>query len=129
MSKFEAIPTPDPTPSVPDILEVKPIAAPDCYSVTDRIHTLPAGLWDSDVISSYEFFDLESGVFVRTRGPMGLVLETVWKIKESECGNLEIVEQVSITCSRLIMGMIKSSCEAGWKGVHGKMLERIEETS
>lgn len=129
MSKFEAIPTPDPTPSVPDILEVKPIAAPDCYSVTDRIHTLPAGLWDSDVISSYEFFDLESGVFVRTRGPMGLVLETVWKIKESECGNLEIVEQVSITCSRLIMGMIKSSCEAGWKGVHGKMLERIEESS
>lgn len=129
MSKFEAIPTPDPTPSVPDILEVKPIAAPDCYSVTDRIHTLPAGLWDSDVISSYEFFDLESGVFVRTRGPMGLVLETVWKIKESECGNLEIVEQVSITCSRLIMGMIKSSCEAGWKGVHGKMLERIEGSS
>ncbi|KAF4431797.1 hypothetical protein FACUT_8557 [Fusarium acutatum] len=129
MSKFEAMPTPDPTPSVPDTLEVEPIAAPDCYSVTDRIHTLPAGLWDSDVISSYEFFDLESGVFVRTRGPMGLVLETVWKIEESEGGNLEIVEQVSITCSRLVMGMIKSSCEAGWKGVHGKMLERIEESS
>ncbi|KAH7269782.1 uncharacterized protein BKA55DRAFT_532414 [Fusarium redolens] len=128
MSKFEAIHTPDPTPSVPDTLEVKPIAAPDCYSVTDRIHTLPAGLWDSDVVSSYEFFDLERGVFVRTRGPMGLVLETLWRIQEAEDGSLAIVEKVSITCSRLMMGMIKSSCEAGWRGVHGKMLERIEES-
>ncbi|KAF4453876.1 hypothetical protein F53441_3562 [Fusarium austroafricanum] len=129
MTKFEALPIPEPAPLVPDTLEAKPIAPPDCYSVTDTIHTLPAGLWDSNVVSTYDFFDLEKGVFVRTRGPMGMVLETIWKINEVADGSLEIVETVDISCSKLIIGMIKSSCESGWKGVHGKMLERLKESS
>nr|CEG05434.1 unnamed protein product [Fusarium clavum]CEG05935.1 unnamed protein product [Fusarium clavum] len=129
MTKYEALPTPEPAPSIPDTLELKPVAQPDCYSVTDRVHTLPAGLWDSDVASTYEFIDLEKGVFVRTRGPVGLVLETVWEIEETADGGLKIIENVTISCSRLMLGMIKSSCEAGWKGVHGKMLERLEGTS
>ncbi|KAJ4023533.1 hypothetical protein NW752_003998 [Fusarium irregulare] len=129
MTKYEALPTPEPAPSIPDTLELKPVAQPDCYSVTDRVHTLPAGLWDSDVVSTYEFIDLERGVFVRTRGPVGLVLETVWDIEEAADGGLKIIENVTISCSRLMLGMIKSSCEAGWKGVHGKMLERLEGTS
>ena len=75
---------------------------------------------------TYEFIDLEKGVFVRTRGPMGLVLETVWEIEETVDGGSNIVENVTISCSRLMLGMIKSSCETGWKGVHGKMRERLE---
>ncbi|UZP32629.1 hypothetical protein NXS19_000445 [Fusarium pseudograminearum] len=126
MTKYEALPTPELAPSIPDTLELKPVGQPKCYSVTDRVHTLPAGLWDSDVVSTYEFIDLERGVFVRTRGPMGLVLETVWEIEETTDGGSKIVENVTISCSRLMLGMIKNSCEAGWKGVHGKMLERLE---
>ncbi|KAF4998465.1 hypothetical protein FGRMN_3154 [Fusarium graminum] len=125
MIKHEALPVPEPAPSFPDTLKVRPVASPDCYSVTDRIHALPAGMWDSDVVSTYEFFDLDRGVFVRTRGPMGLVLETVWQIEEAAGRSLEITETVEISCSRLMIGMIKSSCEAGWKGVHEKMLERL----
>ncbi|QPC66061.1 hypothetical protein HYE67_008292 [Fusarium culmorum] len=126
MTKHEALPTPKPAPSITDTLELKPVGQPKCYSVTDRVHTLPAGLWDSDVVSTYEFINLERGVFVRTRGPMGLVLETVWEIEETTDGGSKIVENVTISCSRLMLGMIKSSCETGWKGVHGKMLERLE---
>jgi hypothetical protein len=129
MIKHEALPVPEPAPSCPDTLKAKPIAPPDCYTVTDRIQALPAGIWDSDVISTYEFFDLERGVFVRTRGPMGLVLETVWQIEEAADGGLAIAENVEISCSRLMIGMIKSSCESGWKGVHGKMLDRLGESS
>ncbi|KAM0564469.1 hypothetical protein ACHAPJ_000683 [Fusarium lateritium] len=129
MVKFEALPTPEPVPSVPDALQARPIAPPECFSVTDRIHTLPAGLWDSNVASTYEFLDLEKGVFVRTRGPVGLVLETVWQIEEATDGSLEIVENVTISCTRLMVGMIKGSCEAGWKGVHGKMLGRLKGSS
>lgn len=129
MTKYEALPTPEPSPSIPNTLGVKSVRQPECYSVTDRVHTLPAGLWDSDVVSTYEFIDLEKGVFVRTRGPMGLILETVWEIAETADGGLEIIENVTISCSRLMLGMIKSSCEAGWRGVHGKMLKRLEGTS
>ncbi|KAG5663902.1 hypothetical protein KAF25_006487 [Fusarium avenaceum] len=129
MVKHEALPVPEPAPSCPDTLKDKPITSPDCYTVTDRIHALPAGIWDSDVISTYEFLDVERGVFVRTRGPMGLVLETVWQIEEAADGSLEIAENVEISCSRLMIGIIKSSCESGWKGVHGKMLDRLSESS
>ncbi|KAF5023900.1 hypothetical protein F66182_4022 [Fusarium sp. NRRL 66182] len=125
MIKYEALPTPEPLPVIPDTLGLKPVVPPECYSITDRVHALPAGLWDSDVVSTAEFFDLERGLFVRMRGPMGMTLETVWQIEEAKDGGLEIVEEISIACSRLMLGVIKGSCEAGWKGVHDKMLERL----
>ncbi|KAM5355697.1 hypothetical protein ACJ41O_002343 [Fusarium nematophilum] len=127
MIKYEALPPPsDPAPTVPEELGVKPVAPPRRYTVTDRIHALPAGLWDSDVVSTCEFFDLEKGVFVRLHSPMNVLLETVWQIKEVDGGNCEIVEDVAIKCSRLLVGVVKNSCEGNWKGVHGKMLERLE---
>ncbi|EEU48668.1 uncharacterized protein NECHADRAFT_102381 [Fusarium vanettenii 77-13-4] len=129
MIKFEALQTPqDPAPAPPPGGQPV-VASPKCYSITDRVHALPAGLWDSDVVSNAEFFNLESGVFIRMRGPMGMVLETVWQIEEAEDGRCEIVEDVVIACSRLLVGVVKGSCEDGWKGVHGKMVERLKGSS
>lgn len=113
----------------PEDRRVSPISpTPDVYSVTDRVHTLPAGLWDSDVVSTYGFFDLEDGLFVRLESPLSVVMETVWCVREREDGQgLELVEDVIIKCSRLLIGIVKGTCEAGWKDIHKKMVEKIKE--
>lgn len=97
------------------------------YKVTDVIHTLPAGLWDSNVVSTYEFAKLDTGLFVRIKSPLSMVMETVWEIKEGADGGLEIVENVEISCSRLLIGIAKGQCENAWQGIHGKMVKRLEE--
>ncbi|KAF7555370.1 hypothetical protein G7Z17_g2191 [Cylindrodendrum hubeiense] len=127
MIKFELMPTPsDPAPTVPDEREVEPIASAKVYTVTDRIHTLPAGLWDSDVVSTCEYFDLEDGLFIRLQSPMSVVMETVWQITEAEDGSYELVEDIVIKCSRLLLGYIKNTCESGWHSVHGKIIEKLQ---
>ncbi|KEZ44566.1 Uncharacterized protein SAPIO_CDS3597 [Scedosporium apiospermum] len=98
------------------------------YEVTDRVHALPAGLWDSDVVSTYEFVDLEKGMFVRLRSPLSVVMETVWEVREVEGGGggLELVEEVTISCSRLLVAVIKGQCEGNWKGIHGNLVAKME---
>ncbi|POR30876.1 Uncharacterized protein TPAR_08941 [Tolypocladium paradoxum] len=129
MIKYEAIDTPsDPEPTLPDDRGVKAVAAPKCYQVTDKVHALPAGLWDSDVVSTYEFINIERGVFVRIRSPLNTTMETVWEIRESDDGGSELVEDVVIKCSRLLVGIVKNTCETGWKGIHGKMVGKLEQS-
>jgi hypothetical protein len=38
---------------------------------------------------------------------------------------LELVEEVTIRCSRLLVGIVKGQCEADWKQIHGKMVARL----
>lgn len=130
MINFEASETPTPPPSIPadrQSSDAAPVADPKCYKVTDRVHALPAGLWDSDVVSTYEFIDTKKGVFVRTRSPLSVLLETVWEIRETEDGGYELLEDIIFTCSRLLAGVIKKTCEDGWQGIHEKMMSRLRE--
>ncbi|KAI9171277.1 hypothetical protein HJFPF1_00759 [Paramyrothecium foliicola] len=130
MIKYEAMETPsDSVPTVPEERGVAGIAVPKCYKVTDKVQALPAGLWDSDVVSTYEFINLEKGVFVRIRSPLSTVMETIWEAKENENGELVLVEDIVIKCSRLLVGVVKNTCEAGWKGIHEKMIAKLSEES
>ena len=89
------------------------------------MHALPAGLWDSDVVSTSQIVNLERGIFVRLRSPLSIVMETVWEVREvegSEDGALEIVEESVIACSRFLAGIVKGQCETNWKGIHGKLI-------
>ncbi|KFA80273.1 hypothetical protein S40288_04551 [Stachybotrys chartarum IBT 40288] len=130
MIKYEAIETPsDPVPTVPEGRQIVGAAAPKCYQVTDKVHALPAGLWDSDVLSRYEFFIWERGVFIRIRSPLNTVMETVWEIRDTGNGGAELVEDVVIKCSRLLVGVVRSTCESGWKGIHEKMVGRLQRGS
>lgn len=134
MITYEASPLKDEdaAPSIPADrgVQTAPGRPPKCYVVTDRVHALPAGLWDSDVVSRYEFVDIEKGVFVRIRSPLGIVMESVWEVRESGSGagdgGLELVEDILITCSRLLIGTVKSTCDAGWQGIHEKMIAHLQ---
>lgn len=128
MAKYEPIATPtDPAPTIPDARGASATGKPDCYRVTDKVHTLPAGLWDSDVVSTYEFIDVEKGVFVRIRSPMSVMMESLWLVKETEDGKAELVEEQVITASRLLMSTVKSMSEAGWNDIHASMIKKAQE--
>ncbi|EJP70327.1 uncharacterized protein BBA_01196 [Beauveria bassiana ARSEF 2860] len=117
----------DPAPTIPAARGVTATGEPDCYRVTDKVHTLPAGLWDSDIVSTYEMIDVRDGVFVRIRSPMSVMMESLWLVKETEQGRLELVEEQVITASRLLMSTVKSMSEAGWEGIHASMIKKAQE--
>lgn len=101
------------------------------YEVHDLVHNLPMGLWDSNVVSTCEMTDIEGGLFVRLHSPMGVVMDTFWGIApvegaaEGEAEAFELVEEITISASRLLVGLVKSLCEGGWQKIHDKMVERL----
>ncbi|KXX78711.1 hypothetical protein MMYC01_204580 [Madurella mycetomatis] len=151
LDKFESIPNPEtelnPPPTLPDSVKSQlrhpppsqsspPEAASDsaptpvCYRVTDIVHAIPAGIWDTNVVSTYEFTDIRDGVFVRIRSPLSIVMDTFWEVREvdgeGEDQGLELVEDLTIRCSRLLVGIVKGQCEDGWERIHAKMIARLE---
>lgn len=128
MAKYEPVETPkDPFPAIPEGRQVTATSEPDCYKVTDKVHTLPAGLWDSNVESRYEFINVERGVFVRIRSPLNCVMETVWTARDKDDGSVELIEEVLITCSRVLVGTITSMCESSWEGIHKTMIDKLRD--
>ncbi|TPX16432.1 uncharacterized protein E0L32_003726 [Thyridium curvatum] len=143
MIHFEPLAEPEVALTVPDGIEAT--GESKAYQVTDLVHTLPAGLWDSNVVSTYEITNKADGIFVRIRSPMSIVMDTVWTIKEAQAegqteaqteaeggsasssstGGLELEEAVEINCSRLLMGTVRKLCEGGWREIHAKMLDRL----
>lgn len=120
-AKFEPL-KPDTPPPIPDT--VKPVKDTESYKATDIVKALPAGLWDSNVVSTYEFTNISNGVFVRIKSPLSIVMDTVWQIQEEE-GQLELTEDISFHCSRLLSSVVRSQCENGWMKIHAKMIDRI----
>jgi hypothetical protein len=104
---------------------------PTCYRVTDIVHAIPAGIWDTNVVSTYEFTDIRDGLFVRIRSPLSVVMDTFWEVGEVDGDGdgekgLELVEDVTIQCSRLLIGIVRGQCENGWEKIHAKMIARLE---
>lgn len=114
------------TPEIPATVpkDIEPVAATQFYTVTDSVPTLlPKGIWDKDAVSDYEFTFTKDGSFVRTSCPLGVMLETRWRVKDADNGGLELEEVVEIKCSRLLAGTVKGQCELSWKDFHSKILE------
>ncbi|KAK4240789.1 hypothetical protein C8A03DRAFT_41705 [Achaetomium macrosporum] len=104
-------------PSSPEESESRPAMMPTCYRVTDIVHAIPAGIRDTNVVSTYEFAHVRDGVFVRIRSPL--------EAKDDQ-GGLELVEDMTITCSTLLVGLVKGQCEEGWAKIHAKMIARLQ---
>ena len=41
-------------------------------------------------------------------------------------GGLAILEEITISAPRLVVGVVKGLCEGGWKKIHDKMLTRFQ---
>jgi len=108
------------------------------YTVTDAMHTLPAGLWDTSVSFKAVLTNIDNGVEWIIQAPLGLVQKSLWKVEEAEekdqvegkdvvPGQLVLVEDIEIKCSRLLMGTVKGKCEQNWKGVHERWVAKLNE--
>ncbi|KAF2652002.1 hypothetical protein K491DRAFT_605800, partial [Lophiostoma macrostomum CBS 122681] len=117
------------------------------YKVTDHMHTLPKGLWDTTVSFESLITNTETGVEWVIKAPLGLVQRTTWRVVEggevqdevkaegegkgdrTGDGNGEglcLVEDVEITASRLLVGTVKGKCEENWKGIHGRFVGHLQ---
>ncbi|KAI5867060.1 MED14-domain-containing protein [Durotheca rogersii] len=109
--------------------DVEPVGSPSVklYEVVDHV---PNPVWSSSVVSKEEFVDLADGLWVRIRSPMAITMETRWTIREGKGeggGGLELVEDVEITCTKLLLGIVKSQVENNWKGIHKRIVDRLVE--
>ncbi|KAI1142891.1 hypothetical protein F5Y05DRAFT_366548 [Hypoxylon sp. FL0543] len=114
---------------------LEPLGSPavKLYEVVDHV---PNPVWSSSVVSKEEFVDFRDGLWVRIRSPLAVVMETKWTIRErsgaggeqeEEEGGLELVEDVDISCSKLLLGIVKAQVDDNWKGIHGKIVDRLVE--
>lgn len=97
------------------------------YTVTDHMNALPAGLWDSTVNFEAEITNTPTGVEWIIKAPLGIHQVTFWTIEaavEPEEG-FYFIEDVSITCSRLLAGTVKGKCEANHEGVHQRFRDLV----
>jgi hypothetical protein len=118
--------------------------APDTkrYKVTDHMHALPKGLWDSTVSFEAHMTNTEDGVLWIIRAPLGLVQRTTWRCLQTKsladedqmtaaedevASEWSLVEDVEIKANRLLVGTVRSKCEENWRGAHGKFVQRLQE--
>lgn len=114
------------------------------YKVTDHMHTLPKGLWDTTVTFESQITNTEDGVEWVIKAPLGLVQRTTWKLvrredvgkgkekaseddaSEEQKSEWSLVEDVEIKASRLLVGTVKGKCEENWRGIHGKFVGHLK---
>lgn len=109
---------------VDPVLSTGPSPVVKVYEVVDH---MPNPVWSSNVVSTEEFVDTGEGVWVRIRSPMGVVMETRWSVREGgkDEGGLELVEDVLINCSRLVIGIVKGQVENNWRGIHKQIIDKL----
>ncbi|KAF2875569.1 hypothetical protein BDV95DRAFT_562194 [Massariosphaeria phaeospora] len=113
------------------------------YKVTDNMHTLPKGLWDTTVSFESQITNTADGVDWAILAPLGLRQHTTWRLLRSEevetgddknnsdKGNTDgktewsLVEDVEIKASRLLVGTVKGKCEENWRGIHAAFVEKL----
>ncbi|KAL7628765.1 hypothetical protein AAE478_000280 [Parahypoxylon ruwenzoriense] len=117
---------------------IEPLGSPavKLYEVVDHV---PNPVWSSSVVSKEEFVDFKDGLWVRIRSPLAVIMETRWTVRarrpseeedgeeEVKEGNLELVEDVDISCSKLLLSLVKGQVENNWKGIHKKIIDRLVE--
>ncbi|KAI0200304.1 hypothetical protein F4808DRAFT_165856 [Astrocystis sublimbata] len=108
--------------------DLEPVVTDPVVKVYEVVDDLPNPVWSSHVVSREEFVDHDEGTWVRIHSPMGVVMETRWSVREDKKtgkGALELVEDVAITCSRLVMGIVKGQVENNWRGIHKKIIDKL----
>jgi hypothetical protein len=101
------------------------------YTITDHMDALPRAIWDATVSFNAEITDISNGIEWVIKAPLGLVQTSVWTIEPAldtdgdADTKLCLVEDVVISCSRLLVGTVKSKCESNWSGIHAKFVQKL----
>jgi hypothetical protein len=137
LAHYETLPSPEDSPNTKR------------YKVTDHMHTLPKGLWDTTVNFESLITNTDDGVEWVIKAPLGLLQTTKWTIVKSEDlgkgkekvrdededgetksreekSEWSLVEDVEIKASRLLVPTVKGKCEQNWRGIHGKFVGHLQ---
>jgi hypothetical protein len=94
------------------------------------MEALPRSIWDAKVSFKAEMTDLPDRLEWVIHAPLGVYQKSIWKIElPSDKYGLCLVEDIEITCSRLLVGTVRSKCEGNWKGVHQKFADKLALTA
>ncbi|KAH8675384.1 hypothetical protein BX600DRAFT_171298 [Xylariales sp. PMI_506] len=100
------------------------------YEMTDDV---PNPVWSSTVISVQEVVDHTTGVFTRVASPMAVKMETTWEVREvaddDGKGGLELVEDMFVSCSRMLITLVKNQVEANVRGIHDRIIAKMVEAA
>ncbi|KAL2270231.1 hypothetical protein VTJ83DRAFT_2415 [Remersonia thermophila] len=138
-------------PEIPDFVKEKlrggssgnaQLPEPHRYRVTDNVNAGLASMFGTHVVSEYEFVHLPDGggLYVRVRSPMGIVMDSLWEVREADQGqddepdsgsgsapDLDLVQNGAITASRFLVGVVKGQCDDGSMEIHRRLVKRLEE--
>ncbi|KAL5113625.1 hypothetical protein ACEQ8H_008490 [Pleosporales sp. CAS-2024a] len=104
------------------------------YKITDHMHALPKGLWDSTVTFEAEMTDMEDGILWVIKAPLGLTQTSTWRCLRTDSlaaedrkgdGEWSLVEEVEISANRLLVSTVKSKGEENWPKTHAKFLQYL----
>lgn len=97
-----------------------------CYKVFERCDNLPK-FFAADQNADVQYTDLPNGIHTWVKSSMGLTSDTHLTIETKSDGQMVMVEDAVLTCSRVWMPIVKSQCEANWREVHQKFVDIIRE--
>lgn len=88
------------------------------YNVIDNMEGIPKSIYDAKVHIEIQIADEEDGVEFLVHAPLGVVQRAKWKVVGEE-GKWKLVIETVITCSRILMGIVR-----GKGDVNGPMMGR-----
>ncbi|KAH7317259.1 hypothetical protein BKA65DRAFT_466228 [Rhexocercosporidium sp. MPI-PUGE-AT-0058] len=131
LSSYKPVTNPANPPTIPSHLKSKTTSSTKTYAIYDKVENIPGGIWKSDVECIVEYTDLETGLFMKGKSPLSIVIETEWNVKENAGGNggLELVYESLVSCSKLIIGIIKGTLEKNLVEMMEKVVAELEKRS
>ncbi|KAL9620297.1 MAG: hypothetical protein Q9160_005196 [Pyrenula sp. 1 TL-2023] len=84
------------------------------YNVVDHMGGIPKSIHDAKVNMEIQITDVDEGVDFLIHAPMGVVQRAQWRVTDDaeKPGEWQLVAETEITCSRLLMGIIKGKADA-----------------
>lgn len=95
------------------------------YKVTDHMNGIPKSIYDAKVHVGIQITDVDEGVDFLVHAPMGVVQRGRWRVVVvDEAWQLAI--ETEITCSRLLMGIVKGKAESNAPMMGRALVELLE---
>lgn len=88
--------------------------------------SIPSYIHDPIVKVSIEITDVERGIDLDVRPPLGIVQKGRWRVEGEQGGELMLVVWTEVECNRVLMGIMKGKVEGQKKRVGERYFEALK---
>lgn len=126
LSKYDDVTATSTQKPGPVSKDLNPVGATKCYKIIDVVQNVPGGIWDSNSETLGEYTDLESGLFVNSKSPLAIRIETRFGVQEGGSdGGLQLACRSEVFASKVLLPVIKGSCKENLDGLFAKIVEKL----